>query len=349
MEDANDCYPRNLGYFYPAVPVTLQEFSARHIPFNYDRYCRPFINDQILWDNFGYEKEAIAEHFLYQENGVYHFKPEYDSQRKLVDYFKTHPRDWMEEKLISLAANVLFLTENNGEDIVYHPRFNIQKTSSYQHLSDWEKNALHELYIDYFFRRQDGLWHEKAMEKLPMLLSATDMLICGEDLGLVPDCVPGVMDALGITALKVQRSPKEDVPYYNPQNAGYMNVVTASSHDSSTLRQWWKENRELTQNYYNNQLNQYGTAPSELLPELAEIIMKQHLHSQAMLAIFPIQEYFATDYEIVNPYADDERINNPAVFPHYWRYRMHIALEDLLQKEHFNNKIAQFVSESNRQ
>ena len=338
-----------LGYFYPAVPVTLQEFSARHIPFNYDRYCRPFINDQILWDNFGYEKEVIAEHFLYQENGVYHFKPEYDSQRKLVDYFKTHPRDWMEEKLISLAANVLFLTENNGEDVVYHPRFNIQKTSSYQHLSDWEKNALHELYIDYFFRRQDGLWHEKAMEKLPMLLSATDMLICGEDLGLVPDCVPGVMDALGITALKVQRSPKEDVPYYNPQNAGYMNVVTASSHDSSTLRQWWKENRELTQNYYNNQLNQYGTAPSELLPELAEIIMKQHLHSQAMLAIFPIQEYFATDYEIVNPYADDERINNPAVFPHYWRYRMHIALEDLLQKEHFNNKIAQFVSESNRQ
>ena len=77
--------------------MTLQEFSARHIPFNYDRYCRPFINDQILWDNFGYEKEVIAEHFLYQENGVYHFKPEYDSQRKLVDYFKTHPRGWMEE------------------------------------------------------------------------------------------------------------------------------------------------------------------------------------------------------------------------------------------------------------
>ncbi len=78
---------------------------------------------KFFGDNFSYEKEAIAEHFLYQENGVYHFKPEYDSQRKLVDYFKTHPRDWMEEKLISLAANVLFLTENNGEDVVYHPRF----------------------------------------------------------------------------------------------------------------------------------------------------------------------------------------------------------------------------------
>ncbi len=337
-----------LGYFYPAVPVTIEEFAARHIPFNFDRYCKPFINDQILWDIFGNEKDAIAEHFMYQENGVYHFKQEYDCQRKLAEYFKKNPRKNAEEKLISLAANVLFLQEFNGTDYVYHPRFNINKTISYQYLSDWEKKQLYDLYVDYFFRRQDGLWYQKAMEKLPMLLAATDMLICGEDLGLVPDCVPVVMDKLGITALKVQRSPKEDVPYYDPQTASYMNVVTASSHDSSTLRQWWKENRELTQHYFNNQLKQFGTAPSELLPELAEIIMKQHLHSEAMLAIFPIQEYFATDYEIVNPYADDERINNPAVFPHYWRYRMHISIEELLQKEYFNNKIAHFVAESGR-
>ncbi|WP_374363911.1 4-alpha-glucanotransferase [Cloacibacterium sp.] len=337
-----------LGYFYPAVPITIEEFAARHIPFNFDRYCKPFINDQILWDIFGNEKDAIAEHFMYQENGVYHFKQEYDCQRKLAEYFKKNPRKNAEEKLISLAANVLFLQEFNGTDYVYHPRFNINKTISYQYLSDWEKKQLYDLYVDYFFRRQDGLWYQKAMEKLPMLLAATDMLICGEDLGLVPDCVPVVMDKLGITALKVQRSPKEDVPYYDPQSASYMNVVTASSHDSSTLRQWWKENRELTQHYFNNQLKQFGTAPSELLPELAEIIMKQHLHSEAMLAIFPIQEYFATDYEIVNPYADDERINNPANFPHYWRYRMHISIEELLQKEYFNNKIAHFVAESGR-
>ena len=338
-----------LGYFYPAVPVTLEEFAARHVPFNFDRYCKPFINDEILWNYFGYEKDTIVEHFMYQENGLYFFKPEYDSQRKLTDYFKENPRNWAEEKLINLAANVLFLQEFNGDDYVYHPRFNINKTDSFKYLPDWEKNALYNLYIDYFFKRQDGLWYQKAMEKLPMLLSATDMLICGEDLGLVPDCVPVVMDQLGITALKVQRSPKEDVPFYDPQSAGYMNVVTASSHDSSTLRQWWKENKELTQNYFNHQLNQPGVAPSELLPELAKIIMKQHLHSQAMLAIFPIQEYFATDYEIVNPYADDERINNPAVFPHYWRYRMHISIEELLQKNDFNNKIAHFISDSGRQ
>ena len=146
-------------------------------------------------------------------------------------------------KLISLAANVLFLTENIGEDIVYHPRFNIQKHLPINIFLIGKR--MHCMNCISIISSEDKMdFGMKSHGKLPMLLSATDMLICGEDLGLVPDCVPGVMDALGITALKVQRSPKEDVPYYNPQNAGYMNVVTASSHDSSTLRQWWKEKTE---------------------------------------------------------------------------------------------------------
>ena len=181
-----------------------------------------------------------------------------------------------------------------------------------------------------------------------MILNATDMLICGEDLGLVPDSVPVVMDQLAITALKVQRMPSDDILWYNPKNAGYMNVVTASSHDSSTLRQWWHEDRNLTQQYYNQQLGQQGGAPEQLEPHLAEIIMKQHLYNDAMLAIFPIQEFFATDNELANPNIDEERINNPAVFPHYWRYRMHLNLESLMTKEDFNRKIAGWVTDSNR-
>ncbi|MEC5157769.1 4-alpha-glucanotransferase [Chryseobacterium sp. MP_3.2] len=339
-----------LGYFYPAIPVKMEEFYARNIPFNEDRYCSPFINDQILWDNFGQEKDAIQNEFMHNHfDGTYTLKEEFDTQRKLTDYFKTNPHDWAEEKLISLCANVLFLPEtlDNGE-IVYHPRFNIQKTSSYQNLSDWEKIAVNELYVDYFFKRQDGMWAEKAMEKLPVILNATDMLICGEDLGLVPDCVPDIMDQLAITALKVQRMPSDNIPWYNPKSAGYMNVVTASSHDSSTLRQWWHEDRNLTQEYFNKQLGQSGTAPWNLEPELAEIIMKQHLYNNSMLAIFPIQEFLATDRELSNPNMDEERINNPAVFPHFWRYRMHLNVENLLNKEGFNQKIAHWVTDSNR-
>ncbi len=338
-----------LGYFYPAVPVTEKEFSDRQIPFSSDRYVRPFVNEPILWETFGEVKEKVQNHFFdVHHNGVYAFKPEYDTQRKLSNYFKKESWDWADEKLISLAGNVLFLTEETDNGTVYHPRFNIAKTSSYQYLPDWEKAKLSDVYNDYFFKRQDGLWYQKAMEKLPALLNSTTMLICGEDLGLVPDSVPVVMDKLAITALKVQRMPSDNIPWYDPKNASYLNVVTASSHDSSTLRQWWHEDRNLTQKYFNNQLGQYGTAPWDLTPDLSEMIMKQHLFTEAMLAIFPIQEFLATDQDLMNPDMDEERINNPAVFPHYWRYRMHLKLEDLKEQTQFNEKIAGWIEDSGR-
>ncbi|WP_312075317.1 4-alpha-glucanotransferase [Chryseobacterium sp.] len=337
-----------LGYFYPAVPVTEEEFQSRHLPFDFDRYCKPFINDRILWKYFGENSNKALAYLDNNQNGTYSFKPEFDSQRKLSDYFKSKPKAEIGEQLISLCANVLFLTEEREGKTVYHPRFNVYKTESYEFLSDWERRVIYDLYHDYFFKRQDKLWAEKAMEKLPVILNATEMLICGEDLGLVPDCVPKVMDDLAIVALKVQRMPSDNIPFYNPKKADYMNVVTASSHDSSTLRQWWKEDPALTQKYFNKQLNQYGKAPENLEPYLAEIIMKQHLYNDAMLAIFPIQEFLATEGSLSNPNIDQERINNPAVFPHYWRYRMHINLEELNEQKIFNEKIKNWVEDSGR-
>ena len=337
-----------LGYFYPAIPVVPEEFKARHIPFDFERYCKPFINDMILWNYFGDQSSKALEFLNNNLDGTYSFKEEFDAQRKLADYFKKKPAGFIEEKLIMLCANVLFLTEEKDGQTVYHPRFNAFKSESYQYLSDWEKKSIYELYQDYFFKRQDFMWKEKAMEKLPVILNATKMLICGEDLGMVPDCVPEVMDELAIVALKVQRMPSEQIPFYNPKNAGYMNVVTASSHDSSTLRQWWKENPQLTQQYFNQQLMQYGRVSENLEPHLAEIIMKQHLYNDAMLSIFPIQEFFATDEKLTNLNVDDERINNPAVFPHYWRYRMHLNVEDLTENTSFNQKILDWVNDSGR-
>jgi 4-alpha-glucanotransferase len=337
-----------LGYFYPAVPITLEEFNAWHIPFNFDRYCKPFINDQILLKYFGENIEKALEFINNNQDGTYSFKEEFNTQRKLSDFFKKNPRGSIEEQLISLCANVLFLIEERNGQLVYHPRFNVYNTDSYKYLSDWERKSIYDLYHDYFFKRQDHLWYQKAMEKLPVILNATKMLICGEDLGMVPDCVPVVMDELAIIALKVQRMPSDNIPFYNPKKAGYLNVVTASSHDSSTLRQWWKEDPALTQKYFNQQLIQYGKAPAESDSNLAEIIMKQHLYNDAMLAIFPIQEFFATDKELTNPKMDNERINNPAVFPYYWRYRMHLNLEDLIMQKNFNQKIANWVKDSGR-
>jgi 4-alpha-glucanotransferase len=47
-------------------------------------------------------------------------------------------------------------------------------------------------YDDYFFHRQEQLWRENALKTLPALLNSSDMLCCGEDLGMVPACVQPV-------------------------------------------------------------------------------------------------------------------------------------------------------------
>lgn len=337
-----------LGYFHPAIPVTLEEFELHKIEFSKDRFCNPFLNDRILWDNFGEDKERITLEFLDKnQNGHYSFKKEVNTQRKLQDYLDQNPND-AGQKLISLYTNVLFLIEEKNGAEVYHPRIHISKTDSYKYLSNLEKQKIDKIYLDYFFHRQDDLWAKNALEKLPVILNSTKMLICGEDLGMVPDCVPEVMDQLAITALKVQRMPVENIAFYDPANATYLNVVTVSTHDSSTLRQWWVEDRTITQQYFNEQLKQWGTAPLEMEPEIGALIIKQHLYNNAMLAIFPIQEFLATDHELKNPNRDDERINNPAEFPHNWKYRMHLNLEDLKNSEKFNNKIATWVKDSNR-
>ncbi|TXF76322.1 4-alpha-glucanotransferase [Chryseobacterium sp.] len=338
-----------LGYFSPAVPVKMEEFYARKIAFSFERYCKPYINDEILQHYFGDESAAVRNYFICNKDGMYSFKDEFDSQRKLTQFFEKNPSIWPQENLLALSANVLFLPEEteNGE-LVYHPRINITETESYKYLPDEEKRSVYDLYIDYFFRRQDTLWFQEAMEKLPVILNSTNMLICGEDLGMVPEVVPEVMDRLGITALKVQRMPSENISWHCPENSGYMNVVTASSHDSSTLRQWWHEDRTLIQKYFSEQLGQWGTAPHDLHPEIAGMIMTQHLYSDAMLAIFPVQEFYATDEKLTRPDMDAERINDPQVFPHYWRYRMHVSLEEMLKRKEFNHKIAGWVEDSNR-
>lgn len=339
-----------LGYFSPAVPVMEEEFEDRGIPFEFDRYCRPYITKDILADYFQNEKEAVQNQFFNENaDSTFSFKPEFDSQLKIKEYFDRHPMPDMEAKILSLSANVLFLTEERDGERVYHPRFFLYNTSSYHHLSDREKSKLYKLYTDYFFERQDDLWYRSAMEKLPVLLASSDMLICGEDLGLVPKSVPAVMDELGIAALKVQRMPSENIPFYDPRYAPYLNVVTTSTHDTSTLRQWWLEDRSLSVQYFHEQLvQQHGTAPGEMVPALAEIILKQHLYNEAMLAVFPLQDWLATDCELRNPDFNAERINVPANFPHNWNYRMHISIEQLLKAEDFNTRIAHWIEDSGR-
>ena len=142
-------------------------------------------------------------------SGLYSLKPEFATQRQVENYFAALEPDARNAKmkigLFDLISNVILL-EVEGK---FHFRFAMEQTASFKYLPPDTQAKLRDLYVDYFFRRQDDFWMREAMQKLPALKRVTNMLICGEDLGLVPACVPEVMQRLGLLSLEIQRMPKE--------------------------------------------------------------------------------------------------------------------------------------------
>lgn len=338
-----------MGRFVPALPVTEAELMLRGIPFNHNRFCRPFITETLLWELFGANSEKVKTQFLQPGGeGGFELQNFVDTQRKIEHWFRENGADPVTESgLNTLVANVILLEgEEPGK---YHFRIGMEKTFSFSQLNWYIQQQLKEVYTDYFYRRQDNFWKMEAMRKLPALQHTTDMLICGEDLGMVPDCVPGVMNELGVLGLEVQRMPKRsDTRYTNLQQVPYFSVVTPSTHDMSTIRGWWEENREETNWFYNNVLGHFGEAPQYCESWVCRKIIAQHLDSTAMWSIFQLQDLLSIDDTLRREDPSEERINIPADAGHFWNYRMHLKLEDLKNKKIFNALLKEMISLAGR-
>ncbi|MDR1737813.1 MAG: 4-alpha-glucanotransferase [Candidatus Symbiothrix sp.] len=231
----------------------------------------------------------------------------------------------------------------------YHPYISFAQLPGYQALNDTEKAIYTRVHDDYFYHRHNEFWKQQALRRLTPLVQATDMLVCGEDLGMIPQSVPEVLAQLQILSLEIERMPKtSEQEFTDLSKIPYLSVCTTSTHDMTTLRGWWQEDREKTQRYFNTVLHQDGEAPSECTPELAALILRNHLQSPAMLVILPLQDWLSVDTDLRHPDSDSERINIPANSRHYWRYRMHLTIEDLLANENFNTKIRKIIEESQR-
>ena len=242
----------------------------------------------------------------------------------------------------------LFLVDHKRADR-WHPRIAVQYTEDYERLNDDEKYNFNRLYNDYFYRRNNQFWYQEAMKKLPRLTQATRMLCCAEDLGMVPDCVPWVMNELRILSLEIQSMPKDDKVRFGHLSCNpYRSVCTISTHDMPTLRQWWDEDEERTQDYFNSMLYRGGGAPHPLPGWLAKDIVSRHLTSPSMLCLLSLQDWLAIDEKLRLPDANAERINIPANPRHYWRYRMHLTIEQLLKSDDFNETVKTLVKQSGR-
>ena len=343
-----------LGYFVPAIPVDMPEFGSRGIRFDHDRFTKPYITDVVLKDIFGNAWESVTLQFLVPASaGKYSLKPEFATQRQVERRFaqleKSERNQAILEGIYDLISNVILFEDGNSRGQHFHFRFAMENTSAFKSLEPQTQARLRELYLDYFFRRQDNFWQQEAMQKLPALKRVTNMLVCGEDLGFVPGCVPEVMRQLGLLSLEVQRMPKDlHREFSRPQDAPYLSVVTPSSHDMSTIRGWWEEDAQRTQKFYNQELGRPGGAPRHCETGINRAIVDQHLASPAMWSIFQLQDLLGMDEKLRREDFAAERINVPAIPNYYWRYRMHLSLETLLAADAFNQELRRLVEHSGR-
>lgn len=341
-----------LGQFAPALAMSREEIESYGLHFQEDRFTRPFITDWVLNRVFHERAREVKEKYLDRlDDERYQMKPEVDTQRKVEALFADVADEkelWLRDGLYALISDVLFVRDHTNPG-VFHPRISAQLDFIYESLYDNDKAAFNRLYNDYFYRRNNQFWYQEAMKKLPKLVQATRMLVCAEDLGMVPDCVPWVMDELKILSLELQSMPKDpSVKFGHLSRNPYRSVCTISSHDMPTLRMWWDENIQRTQEYYNTMLYRQGPAPHPLPGWLASDIISRHLTSPSMLCILSIQDWLATDEALRLPDANAERINIPANPKHYWRYRMHLNIEDLAADKRFVQNITEMISQSGR-
>jgi len=343
------------GTFHPALPFTRNEIESKGLKWDENRFLKPFLKEHVIYATFGkYSDEVTREYLLTDGWQNFKFKPEYDTQKKIEAHFASLGYNFgtkevlIRDGLYALHCEVLFIRDSRQPD-KFHPRISMHSSATFRDLSDENRRTLDRIYVDYFYHRHTEFWKQQALKKLPALISATKMLVCGEDLGMVPDSVPDVMNALEILSLEIQRMPKKpNTEFAMPADAPYRSVCTTSTHDMNPIRAWWEEDAALTQRFYNRALGMQGPAPAVCETWIIERIIDQHLLSNAMWIILPWQDWMAIDVVLRNEHPLAERINVPSNPRNFWCYRMHITLEQLLTEDVYNKKITEMITNSGR-
>lgn len=344
-----------LGVFNPALPLTPADM-LRQFGFSFSERFTTIMADDAKIDTFFTDlaPEVKATFFDAPADGspYYTLRQQFATQRQIADYFGALPKDDRNtrlcESLLSLLDDVLFI-EDPYQPGRYHPRIAAQSTYTFRLLDSHAQWCFNRLYDDFYYHRHNDFWYGKAMWKLPPLIDSTSMLVCAEDLGMIPACVPAVMHRLEILSLEIQRMPKDPAQTFGDTwHYPYLSVCTTSTHDMAGIRRWWEENPAMAQRYYNEVLHRDGASPYYAEPWICRDIIDLHLKSPSMLCILPLQDWLSIDGNLRRTDPRDEQINVPANPRHYWRYRMHLTVEDLLEAQEFNSEISELISQSGR-
>lgn len=341
-----------MGIFSPALPLSAEEIKRRGFTQPLKNYTHPIVSKAFIDEQLGEYASAMLEEMFEPCGALFRLKDEYLVPSKAYNWIdknvvKVMSRERIRYGYDNIVHEVLFVSIKRGE---YHPRIMLTQTARYSMLSADEQNALRAIHDDFFFNRHNEFWKEQATRNLSGMLRKCKMLVCGEDLGMIPASVPIVMKRMQILALELQRMPKLSWERYgNCSKYDYLSVCATSSHDISSIRGWWEENAQETQWYYNNILNHEGKAPHVANGKIVAEIIRLHMQAPSVLCINPIQDYAGTVDHMPHLLPHEERINEPSNPNNYWRYRIPFCIDEATEKYPLlHQNVRKMVEESGR-
>ena len=342
----------SMGHFSPSMPISEKEIRDYGMDFHKDLYTRPFINDDILYQFFGIHTDYVRETFLdAMPYHLYSLKPEYDTQLKIRRHFEGRNDEnsqWIRDGLMHLCANVLFLEDPYREGM-YYPRFGVFNEPVYSTLRAEEKDSFMRLYNNFYYERHNAFWENLAKRKIDMTFRGIRMLICGEDLGMLPACVTGVLDEKRILSLEVQSMPKRHGEEFAHLSANpYRSIAVPTTHDMAPLRLWWTEDAGRTQRFWQQMLQKEGRAPRQLPPHIAEEIISRHLYCPSMICLLSLQDWLSMDANLCRSDIYSLRINAPYDAYNQWKFRMEPTIDALISNNQFTDKVKTMIVRSFR-
>ncbi len=339
-----------LGIFYPSLPLSAEEIRKWGIHLDIEQYCDPLIHDQQL-ESMSFT-ELIEDYFLVKVAHGWEFRDAMLSQQVVTEKIRLMVRNEeisqdiaepLRKEVFRLHGEVLFVRDE--KEGYYHPRIDLHHTFRYFKLDESLRHRIRVLHDYYFHHRHNQFWKENANKKLPILRDASDMLMCGEDLGFVPASVGPLMNELQILQLNVQRFPEYREQFWELH---YLSVKGPGNHDMHTLRQWWKHDPDGLRRFYHGILGRHGEPPDHMDDQFAEKLLKLQFEANSMWVIIPLQDLIILDHSMLRENPEEERINVPENPKNVWKYRFHMNIGELNDKKEFNQKVRELIKGSKR-
>lgn len=321
-----------LGHFHPALPYSLEEWQEKLAPtFPIELLTAPLVHEDELTARLGDSFDDLLDSgYLHSTalTGLYQL-----SYGEQADYETEAAQRALGADVAAVLAELCTETALIADPYKaghYHPRIALERSRLFAHFPEELQERWRAVSDDYYYVRHNELFRTTALLRLGALTSHTRLLLCAEDLGMIPASVPAVLDELQVLSLELERMPKAFTPtgWARPDGFPARSVATTSTHDMPSLRGWWHSlSASEQERYYRQELLLTEEVPDEEV--LYRRIIEAHLASPSAAVLLPLADWMSLDSRLWLTTPAEEQINRPEDPHHYWGYRFPRSLSDL--------------------